>query len=128
MDINKNPTFLDSTNEVIKNLFFDKNSFSLVERIKSYKIKEGDNLSSSSAISYLRKKRVTSSKISEAKYVFGFNIYKKVLKILGCQNYELTKDNFFLKENEYFYIHYKKGKNKDKVYYAVFEKDGQRID
>ena len=127
LDINKNPTFLDSTNEVIKNLFFDKNSFSLVERIKSYKIKEGDNLSSSSAISYLRKKRVTSSKISEAKYVFGFNIYKKVLKILGCQNYELTKDNFFLKENEYFYIHYKKGKNKEKVYYVVFEKDGQRI-
>lgn len=127
LDNNKKPTFLDSTNEVIKNIIFDKNSFSLVERINSYKIKEDDNLSSSSEMSYLGKKRITSSKLSKAKYVFGLNIYKKVLKILGCKNYELTKENFFLKENEYFYIHYKKGKNKEKVYYVMFEKEGQRI-
>ena len=127
LDINKKPTFLDTTDKVIKNLIFDKNSFSLVERIKSYKIKEDDNLSISSEISYLGKKRFTTSKLSKAKYVFGYNIYKKVLKILGCKNYELTKEYFFLKENEYFYIHYKKGNNKEKVYYVMFEKEGQRI-
>ena len=125
---NKNMIFLDSKDNEIKNLIFDAKSNTIVELVKSFNKKDNeDNLSSSSEYSVLGQKRQKASKISKAKYAFGITIYNKVKAILNCDKYEICEDYYYLKENEYFYIYYKKGENTKRIYYLMFEKDGKKI-
>ena len=128
IDKNKNAIFLDSQNNKIKNLIFDKKSHTIVELIQNFNKKDNvDNLSSSSEYSVLGQKRQKASKISKAKYAFGISIYNKVKAILNCYKFEICEDNYFLEENKYFYIYYKKEESKKKIYYLMYEKDGKKI-
>ena len=128
IDVNKNIFFLDSQNNKIKNLIFDTKSNTIVELIQNFNKNDNvDNLSSSSEYSVLGQKRQKASKIAKAKYAFGITIYNKIKTILDCDKFELCTDNYSIKENQYFYIYYKKGENKKKIFYLVYKKEGKEI-
>ena len=123
----KKPFFLDSRNQIITDIVFDRKSYSLVELISNKKLKELDNLSSSSEYSLLGQKREKINRVSKAKYNIGINIYKKVQKIFKGQNFELS-DNFkVLEEDKYFHIYIGKGEDGKKIYYLVYLKYGMKI-
>lgn len=121
----KKPTFLDSDDKIIKKIFFDKKSLSMAYLIGGKEIKEeGTN---SIEYSLLRKKRENYIELSEAKYTLGAFIYNETLKILKCNNFELCKINYALKEGEIFHIYYRIGDNKKKIYYLVCLKNEKKI-
>ena len=120
----KTPIFTDSKNQRIDSLVFDNKSFTEVELINPKD--DIDNLSSSSEYSLLGQKRQKPNKLSKTKYTFGITIYDNVKSILKCEKFELCKENYFLKENVYFYIYYKTGENKNKIYYLVYLKNGRK--
>ena len=123
---NKTPKFLNSSNEEITDLVFDNVSQTMVDIIKNNQLPKIDNDSSSSEYSLLGKKREKINLHSQAKYFFGLHTYKKISKILGNKNFELS-ENYPLKENEYFYIYYQKGKDKKKIYYIQYLENGKTI-
>ena len=120
---NNNPIFTDSNGKMIKTLVFNDRSFTAVELIKPSK-DDGDD-ETSSEYSLLGQKRQKQSKISQTKYIFGITIYQKIKSILKCEKFELCKQNCYLKENEYFYVYYKKGEDKNKIYYLKYIKNGK---
>ena len=121
-------TFYDSKNRIIKNLVFDEKSSSMVYLIGSNQKKEdnGDNISNPNDIYFLRKKRENKLEISEAKYILGSIIYKKILKLLNIDAFELSKKYYGLEENRIFYVYKSNGKDNRKQYYLMYLKEGQK--
>ena len=123
--VDKKPNFFDSDDIIIKKIFFDKQSSSMAYLIGNKEIKEeGTN---SIEYSLLGKKRENNIEIFEAKYALGAFIYSETLKILKCNNFELCKINYALKEGEIFHIYYRIGENKKKIYYLVYLKNEKKI-
>ena len=124
---NKTAKFYNSSNEQITDIVFDNSSHTIVDIIKNNNLLDIDNYSSSSEHSLLGRKREKINPHSQAKYFFGLNIYKKISKILGNKNFESSENYYPLKENEYFYIYYRKGSDKKKIYYIKYLDDGKNI-
>ena len=119
---NNSAFFLNSRNIIIKDLVFNKESNSLVDLID-----DSDNSSSSDDCNLLGKKRNSINSDSKAKYVFGVNVYKKVLDILDCKKFELSDYNYGLSENQYFYIYYTNETDRKRIYYLVYLKKGKKL-
>ena len=124
---NKKPIFYDSDNKIIKDIIFNKKSYSMVDLVKNYNKKNADDSSSSSEYSLIGQKRAKISKFAKTQYSIGSNLYNKVLKILGCKKFELSKKYHSLKEDEYFYIWLIENEDDKKLYYLMYLKENKKI-
>ena len=124
---NKKPIFYDSDNKIIKDIIFNKKSYSMVDLVKNYNKKNADDSSSSSEYSLIGQKRAKISKFAKTQYSIGSNLYNKVLKILNCKKFELSKKYHLLKEDEYFYICLIENKDDKKLYYLMYLKGNKKI-
>ena len=123
---NREQYFLSRYNEILNDLIFDLTSYSLVDLINNELYQNLDNLPNSSELSFMGRKRATISHISQAKYMFGINIYNLVSKIFKGKNYELCEKVYALEEEKIFHIYQKRNQNNKILYYLVYLKKGQK--